>query len=362
MVLEAVNLKSVARQNGSERERERIRFAVGNVLEYSLLEEAEHAGKYILIRSQQEDKLIVFFSVGSSLSAVFANWMREFKASMTDRMKSYVKESVTIVFTSEGTLESLPDIYEEALRKLTQTKIYGDVDSDGDMDQEALHAFRDVELLMEPKALADLLKHGDEHDVREAMTLFPAMVREWGVDLLRDLHHRVFEWLLDVFEEARKAGWKREYWKRRPLQVWEKIEAFDTSEALQSFVLVYLLQANTELQGISRNQILQKAKAYIQEHFAEPITVQTVADHVFLSPEWLSTLFKKNAGMTFLDYVTHLRMEKAKALLQDVSLKIYQISSEVGYRDTVYFSKLFRKKFGCTPKEYRNQEGIFGDE
>ncbi|MEK8130552.1 helix-turn-helix domain-containing protein [Paenibacillus filicis] len=364
MVVEADNLKSYAQQGYSVKERDRIGFAIGNVLEHSLMEQAEQAGSYVWFRSPDGGKWVVVFGQRTGSRASFNRWFGEFKALLAERIKIYVKASATFVLTGEGSLDSLPQLYEEALHSLMQAKIYGEDESARELEQEAGPAYRDLDLLLEPKALVDLLGHGEPHDVQEAVELFPALVREWGITLIRDLHQRLFEWLLEVFEEARKAGWKRDEWSKKPLLLWESIEAFDTLEALQPLLLKYLLQVNAELQGHSNsnNQILQRAEQYIKEHYTEPITVQTVADHVFLSPEWLSTLFKKHAGTTFLDYVTQLRMEKAKELLQDVSLKIYQIGPEVGYRDTVYFSKLFKKKFGCTPKEYRNSMGIYGNE
>ncbi|MGO4546673.1 helix-turn-helix domain-containing protein [Paenibacillus sp. 2TAB23] len=362
LLLEANNLKSYANPGLSSKEQNRIMFAIGNVLEHSLMEHTAHAGNYVLFRMVPGDKWIGIFGIQPNALSAFDYWIREFKSTMAARIKKYVKVSATIVIASEGNVNSLPELYKEALDKLTQARIYGDVESEGELELEPANLFRDVDLLLEPKALADLLKHGEEHDVREAVLQFPVMIREWGVGIMRDLHHQVFEWLLEVFDEARRMGWKNEEWKKKPLLLWEKIEAFDTIQALQQLVLDSLLQVNAELQGSSRNQIMQKAEHYIREHYSEPITVQTIADHVYVSPEWLSTLFKKNVGMTFLDYVTHLRMEKAKLLLQDVSMKIYQISSEVGYRDTVYFSKLFKKNFGCTPREYRNMKGIDGDD
>ncbi|RXZ82878.1 response regulator [Paenibacillaceae bacterium] len=362
MVVEADNLKAYAQQGYTPKERERIGFAIGNVLEYSLLEEGAHAGNYVRFRSPGEDKWIVIFGMHPSNRASSDHWLREFKSSLITRIKTYVKASVTVVITGQGALEALPLLYEEALQSLTQVKIYGDEELAGGQEQETVPSYRDVDLMLEPKALVDLLKHGDERDVQEAAALFPALVREWGVTLHRDLHQRVFEWLLEVFGEARKSGWKQDEWMKKPLLLWESIEAFDTLEALQPLIVSYLLQVNAELHGHSHNQILQRAERYIQEHYSEPITLQTVADYVYLSPEWLSTLFKKHVGTTFLDYLTQLRMEKAKDLLQDVSLKVYQIGLQVGYKDTVYFSKLFKKKFGCTPKEYRNSKGIHGDD
>lgn len=358
MVLEADNLKSYSQQGKAGSEKNRILFAIGNVLEHSLKEHSEIAGSYVFFRSTLEDKWIVIFGVNPPPAITFFQWLNDFKVLLHARMKMYVKVSASIVVTSEGSLESLHALYEEALLSLTHIKIYGNPEPTDEFELEGIHLLREVDLLMEAKTLVDLLKHGEEQDVQEAIAYFPNMIREWGVTQLRDLHHRVFEWMLEIFDEARKAGWKQEEWRKNPLVIWEKIESFDTMEALQPQVLSYLLQVNSELYGNTHNQILQKAEGYIQDHFTEQITIQAVADYVFITPEWLSTLFKKHYGTTLLEYVTHMRIEKAKLLLQDISLKIYQISNEVGYKDTVYFSKLFKKRCGYTPKEFRNLKGI----
>jgi two-component system response regulator YesN len=358
LVLEVDNLKVRVQAGDPVNEKEVIAFAVGNVLEYSLLEQSEMASKQVSFSAAKDDKWVVIFGANGHPASSFSAWAVEFRSLLIARMAKYVRVNVSVALSAAGSFETLNARYEEALTNLMHSKLYGSMA----MDQEGNGQFRDVDLLLDLKALTDLLKHGEERDVREAMASFPAMVQEWGVTQLRDLHHRVFEWLLELFEEARKLGWKQEEWKKKPLSVWDKLEAFDTLEALQPQVLLYLLQINKDLSGKSQNQLIHQAERYIQQHYKQSITIQSVADSLFITPEWLSTLFKKNFGTTFLDYVTHLRMEEARLLLQDISLKIYQISHEVGYKDTVYFSRLFKKKYGYTPKDYRNLRGIQADD
>jgi two-component system response regulator YesN len=360
MVLEPDNLRAVSPRGDTRGEQGLILFAIGNVVEYSLYEYAEAAGPYVMFRSAQRDKWIVIFGKYPESGPADRTWLNELVASLRSRIRKYVKISVSIAVASGEEGASLGVLYRQALQELTHIRLYGSADGREEWEQEG--AFRDVDILSRAQALADLLKHGERSDVAKAMSEFPLMVREWNLDKLQDLHQRVFEWLLEVFEAARKAGWKQDHWRRNPLQLWESIQAYDTVEALQSHVANELLRVNEELQDTPRNQVLQKAVRYIQDHYAEPLTVQMIADHVYVTPEWLSTLFKKNYESTVLDYITRLRMEKAKTLLRDVSLKIYQISGMVGYRDTVYFSRLFKKHTGCTPKEYRNEQGVQIDE
>ncbi|SDB06634.1 helix-turn-helix domain-containing protein [Eubacterium oxidoreducens] len=94
---------------------------------------------------------------------------------------------------------------------------------------------------------------------------------------------------------------------------------------------------------------------YVSEHYKENISLAKTAQAVALSKSYLSDIFKKEIGITFLNYVTNLRIEKAKELLLDSTMKMYEISDAVGFQDYTYFSQIFKKKTGMTLSEYRNR-------
>ncbi len=101
-------------------------------------------------------------------------------------------------------------------------------------------------------------------------------------------------------------------------------------------------------------QILEDVREYIRQNFRnEEISLNTVAARVNLSPNHFSTIFSQETGQTFVEYLTSVRMEKAKELLRNSTMKISDIAFEVGYRDAHYFSYLFKKTQECTPREYR---------
>src|SRR5690606_974499 len=94
---------------------------------------------------------------------------------------------------------------------------------------------------------------------------------------------------------------------------------------------------------------LGEALKYIRENFNKNITLEDVARSVYISPYYLSHLFKEELNITFLEYLTMVRMEEAKGLLKDTSLSIVAVASQVGYEDASYFSKVFKKYVGMSP-------------
>ncbi len=98
---------------------------------------------------------------------------------------------------------------------------------------------------------------------------------------------------------------------------------------------------------------ISQAISYISEHYTADISLKTLADHVHLSANYLSNLFKKEVGQKFVDYINALRIEQAKKLLLTSSKRTLQISDETGFSDSAYFSKVFKKATGLSPAEYR---------
>ncbi len=112
-------------------------------------------------------------------------------------------------------------------------------------------------------------------------------------------------------------------------------------------------------EAVSRKKyhsLLEEAKSYIEQHYDDVnISLNSVAASVNLSPNHFSSIFSQEMGKTFVEYLTFVRMEKAKELLRTSSLKSAEIAYAVGYKDAHYFSYLFKKNQDCTPKEYRQR-------
>lgn len=98
--------------------------------------------------------------------------------------------------------------------------------------------------------------------------------------------------------------------------------------------------------------VIQKAKQYIVEHCQDDISLDEVAESVFLTPVYFSRFFKEKTGENFSKFLTRMRMEKAIDLFRHGKHKIYEVAKLVGYKNAKYFSKLFREYTGFLPREY----------
>ena len=101
------------------------------------------------------------------------------------------------------------------------------------------------------------------------------------------------------------------------------------------------------------NRPIRLAKRYINEHYQQPITLEDVSNAVGFNPTYFSSLFKKETGKTFVEYVSGVRMEQAKTLLKESTLGVAAVCEAVGYSDVKYFTKGFIKYTGLKPNEYR---------
>lgn len=105
----------------------------------------------------------------------------------------------------------------------------------------------------------------------------------------------------------------------------------------------------------SYKQLIDQAKDYIRSHYEETdISIGKVCRHLHISTGYFSSIFKKELKMTFVSYLLQIRLEAAKELLRSTELKAFEIAERIGFADPNYFSFCFRKKYGQSPKEYKN--------
>lgn len=104
-----------------------------------------------------------------------------------------------------------------------------------------------------------------------------------------------------------------------------------------------------------KNYLVTGCCQYIKEHIHEKIALQDIADVFEVSPNYLSQLFKKHMEIGISEYITTQKITESKHLLRETNLKIYEISDRLGFENAFYFSRVFKKTAGISPKDYRNQ-------
>ncbi len=134
-------------------------------------------------------------------------------------------------------------------------------------------------------------------------------------------------------------------------EVWSTAASHSRQQcnALYGYLYYNLLDAVLDRQ----DPTVRAIKGYIRQHLGEKLTLQEIAAHVYLTPEYCCALFKKHTGQTVFAYITGQRIEQAKRLIQLGEYSLQQVAARVGYTDYSYFSRVFRRVAGVTPMAYR---------
>ena len=114
--------------------------------------------------------------------------------------------------------------------------------------------------------------------------------------------------------------------------------------------------ANGVKNETSPQQIVTEVKQYIHNHLAENMTVQSIANQVYISADYLHRIFKKAEGTTLVDYITRERLFLASELLRSPDASVSKIATTVGFNSYSYFSKLFKKYYGVNPTKYQKDQ------
>lgn len=126
---------------------------------------------------------------------------------------------------------------------------------------------------------------------------------------------------------------------------------FDAAYILRDVIIEILEKNNVKIN--TKNCIISGVLNYCNEFYASDITLEGVGALFYLNPDYLCRLFKKETGISFTQYLNHVRIDKAKKLLDKTDKKITEIAFEVGYTNDTYFIKKFKEICGVTPKQYQ---------
>jgi two-component system response regulator YesN len=155
------------------------------------------------------------------------------------------------------------------------------------------------------------------------------------------VHAQDSEWTIGEMEDLRQ-------WLE---QVTDWHEIVDRMKKFASNI-VSLLSKSDETSG---KDMIEAVRLYINSHYQESLTLQTIAERFYIHPNYFSKRFKEKCGESFIDYLTSVRMKEATKLLRDTELKVQEIGERVGYEDSAYFGSVFRKAHGETPKQFRER-------
>lgn len=160
-----------------------------------------------------------------------------------------------------------------------------------------------------------------------------------------------------ISELIRKLKRTKETDAEMNILMWQRMIDCTDVEEIRTVVMAFLaqyIQLKLKEQTVQQHNLIQRVARYLEEHLEANVTVKQLAEQFHLNSSYLSVLFKKEMGRTISDFVQETRMNKAKELLRDPNIKVYEVSEQVGFQTAAYFTFLFKKLTGTTPQEFRD--------
>ena len=314
---------------------------------------------YETIYDEQEDGVRLLINSGSEkdlLSGCIPELLKQIK-SYTDRFSGIF---VTLgVSRSAGEIGAAERLFQEASFAVWKRMAVGPGGiiawKDEEIAESPVFTARVEELVTAIQRSFDDLNVGDFTSSSERLFSMSSdlILSPYAVKRIMSLPDYFFQRHEELMEQLDSSG-EQERKARYLLSM-----AYTLGDYARTFESVFSSMMGCIIEN-ARNQSVRPvrlAEAYIERHYAEPLSLDIVAQEVNLSPAYFSTVFKKETGSSFVDYIAEFRVKKAKELLKGSSFNINQVATAVGFYDARYFSRLFKKITGMTPVEYRK---VFG--
>ncbi|WNQ12899.1 response regulator [Paenibacillus aurantius] len=200
-----------------------------------------------------------------------------------------------------------------------------------------------------------MLRNGSVDDAVQLIRLTTEEIARTGDPDTNKIRNLYFNFLRILFEvtmqwDAAESGDDKEM-----IYMWREIDTLVSLKELAQFLIsnIKLVFPNSDNKASAVEKIDEIKKYIAVNYSSNQLSIHNIAQHTFLSHTYLCAYFKKSTGRTLNEYITELRIEKAKELLRDRNHKLYEITNEIGLTDTNYFSTLFKRYTGLTPSEYR---------
>lgn len=318
--------------------------------------------QYILFRFNVSCYGVLIKSEQSQMEELTENGLAHFKkvcAPEEDHLEWYVA-----VGTEVERLSMLPQCYKDAnhyfayrfikpgLHVLSETTLSDCLAGQGEKNIGTVDFMQ-----MDPEIIRDFLSRGEDKEIHD-------FVESYLYNIQNALKSRMFRsyvilnirFAVVAFLESIGAD-QAEYLEEIEHAV-QMIRSED-SEIFEYFagMLETAMGIRDRINSCQGGKMLKKALDYIDDHYdCDTLSLNLVAENIGMSASYLSAIFSQNMQKTFVEYVTEKRIEKAKKLLKQTDKNSGEIAKEVGYKDSHYFSFVFKKLQGCSPREYRAEK------
>lgn len=284
-------------------------------------------------------------------------WAQE----LIDVMNQTLKMNVTLMIgRAAAELKELPGIYVE----MEQAVAYRSVEEGNQvLDLEDEQCFRrrmdeaTYPLGLE-REIIQAIRMGKQGEAQQGLERFMAEIMHSGSTEFR-LQQMMLQLLGSIQHTMLQTG-VTPYRLFEGINMYERLSAIREPEQMAQWMIrevirPYAVEIEQRAQEPLK-QVVERTMRYIEENYRSELSLESCADMEQMTAYALSKAFKQVSGMNFIDYLTRVRMDAAKKLLRETTMKINDIAGEVGYQHS-YFNRIFKKQEGITPSQYRDQWG-----
>lgn len=335
----------------SERDKELTSFSVINICQELI--DIYNRG-YVFENRLGEYVCILRFELDEDVDKLFI-LTKEIK----DNLAKYLKINLTIgLGKTVDHLKKLPQSYKTAYEAASQKLFLG---KNNIITMDSIGTYKDILPMLDMdkwQKVYSALKTANEENAEEFINeLFAELSKSRNIDV-RYCHTICIQLLiiasslltdLEVPQEGKAVDIK---------DTCELVFELETIDEMKNYILSYFKKV-CRMVGEKRNKrsanVVEKVKDIIYSKYHTNLTIGDIAQEVFLASTYLCLVFKQETGETLNEFITKVRVEKAKELLGDKNNKLYDIGYAVGYTDASYFTKIFKKHTGMTPSEFRER-------
>ena len=303
-----------------------------------------------LVSSFMMNRIVVFFpifSVNPDYTEV-QEQIKKFYTMLSYNISAGIRAGVSQIQTDK---EKLQASYNEALSALNKSAQNGGLVFFGLPCSETLQQHTNTSEFK--TNLISKLIAGDSSGVKSFLELYTSELISSKLELDK-IKNSFFELIVTANNSTKEIN--RNFSSESFDNAFSIFSSENDVNLIKEFVHKFLLECISAIASVKKAEvhpIIKKVCDYIDENLAKDISLEETADFAGVSIFYLSKLFKEEKGETFINFVSDKRLEKARQLLESTDLSIKEITAEVGYNDQNYFSRIFKNKYGLSPKEYR---------
>jgi two-component system, response regulator YesN len=313
-----------------------------------------HKGMYF--RDYEDNQVLILQKEDKEELNKLLKYMEGMAENFQDALNRSFGCVISVIWSEIASLEHIAECYQRTLEKAHRSSIWGPGIILGTNSQVN---DGDTEVIMMDKHQSSLLILLESLKKDEAVKYVCDYFKEFEPKLpiayenLLEIYYMVSNTLLQA---SIKRGIPIRNWAGDEEKYFYNFERLKSIQQLKEWCIRCIrkyIEYNIVEEVGHTSQIVNKAKKIIEDYYCTEITLTEISSYVYVHPNYLSRVFKKEEGISVMEYIIQLRMEKAKDLLKRSETKVYEISEKLGYSSTAHFNRIFKRYTGVTPKEYQ---------